>query len=206
MDHFGEPFAAVFHRPLESLVIHIHEPEARAIPQCPFKVIHQRPVEVSLDRYAVLDGTLDLCDVVLQIADAAFVADAAVEVKPVGNRHAVFRDHQFAGGVVVLPNPHQDCIKLSKYRQTVDDDKLYKKVGEDQARYEAECRKNPQKYKGNYLLMGPVFENGAVAFPMATRKVWFQEGDGTPLVFEEANYDWKAVPFQQRLAKKTPRA
>ena len=46
-------------------------------------------MEISFDRHTVLDGALNLCDVILQIADAAFVADAAVGVA--------------AGVVVTLP-------------------------------------------------------------------------------------------------------
>jgi len=65
LDRPGVPPAAVFDRPLQRLVIHVHDPKAQAVSRCPFKVVHQGPDKVAIHRGAVDDGAMDLCQVVM---------------------------------------------------------------------------------------------------------------------------------------------
>ena len=85
LDHFRKPAPAVLDDTFLGLPIHMHQPEALTISQRPLEVIQQRPVEIALYGNTIFNGAMDLCNMIPQIADAAFVAHTSIKIHAVGD-------------------------------------------------------------------------------------------------------------------------
>ena len=83
-----------------------------------------------------------------------------------------------------------NTVKLADYFITVDDKRLYDKLGKNAQAYEEAAQKDP-KYKGHYSLLNPVSFGGREYLPLATRSVTVQlPGASEPLTFNLANRTW----------------
>ena len=103
----GNPIAirppAVFHRPLECLVIHVDQPEALPPAHVPFEVVEQRPAAVAADIGAVGQCTADLLEVGGEIFNAVWVADAAVGILSLAGTDCSAHRGQLQGKVFRCP-------------------------------------------------------------------------------------------------------
>ena len=108
-DNFRKPASAVFDGSLKSFKIDINDAEAHAVAISPLKVIREGPGQIAQDRYAVLNCLVDLAEVVVNITDAAFIADAPVKIDIIRHWNAVFSNEERNVGIIAV-NPGEEFV------------------------------------------------------------------------------------------------
>src|SRR4051794_5863469 len=83
----------IFRRTTERLEIDVDQPESLAIAAMPFEVVHQRPMEITSDVNAVLQGAMEHEEVPTDVIDSLRIVTFSVQRDPITVAQAVLGDY-----------------------------------------------------------------------------------------------------------------